>query len=119
MSTPRRKTQQWVGILVGSGLLTIYSLFYLFYYYVGIFCVHLGSFGELIWCSGGAGTFFPFPQESGHLMVITSKQSVIDYLLYITVISTNLVYVLPLIFGSITLFSAWALFQIYRSREKR
>ena len=100
--------------LILSGLLTIYSSIYLFYYFVGIFSVSIGDFGELIWSSGPAGTFFPLPIESGYQAVITSSQSIVDYFLYIFVISNGLVYLLPLIFGALTLFSIWRLFQFNR-----
>ena len=102
--------------LIMSGLLMIYSSIYLFYYFVGIFSVSLGDFGELIWSSGPPGTFFPLPIESGYLAVITSSQSIVDYFLYIFVISNGLVYLLPLIFGALTLFSIWRLFQLNRKQ---
>lgn len=99
-----KREQMAILWLIGSGLLAIYSSIYLFYYFVGIFHVSLGDFGELIWSSGGAGSFFPLPIEAGQLTVITTKQSLIDYLLYVFVISNGIIYLLPLIFGALSLF---------------
>ena len=113
-----KKKFQLVCILIGSGFLTIYSLIFLFYYYIGIFCVNPGSIGELVWCTAPAGTIFPLPRESGNLMAITSKYSLIDYLLYIIVISTGFMYVLPLIFGGISLLSTWRIIQMYQNGKK-
>ena len=106
------------AILIGSGVLTIYSLVFLLYYYIGIFCVSPGSIGELVWCTAPAGTIFPLPRESGNLMAVTSKYSFIDYLLYIIVISTGFVYVLPLLFCGITLLSARRISQMYLNGRK-
>jgi hypothetical protein len=107
-----------IGILIFCGALTIYFTLYMFYYYVGIFCVTPGDFGELVWCSTPAGTFFPLPKESGGLTAIAHSQSLIDYLFYITLVSTNLIYFLPLIFSGITLVSAFSLYRLYRSEQK-
>ena len=112
MSSKSKRMRIIAVQFIGSIVFTIYSSLYLFYYFIGIFSVKTGNFGELIWSSGAAGTFFPLPIESGHLAVITTSQSIIDYLLYIFVISTGLVYLLPLLFGALTLFSIWRLFQI-------
>ncbi len=112
MKSKRNKSLLWISLLIGSVILTIYFSLYLFYYYIGIYCVQTSEvFGELIWCSAPAGTFFPLPLESGHEMAITSKISTIDYLLYGLIIATNLVYVLPLLFGGIGLLSGWKLNQ--------
>ncbi len=117
MSPKSRKKYLVLGIAIVDGLLTIYSLFFLFYYYVGIFCVNPGQFGELIWCTAPAGTIFPLPRESGRLMAITSSQSIIDYLIYVFIVQTNLMYLLPLVFGTSTLYFAGKLFQIFRSEK--
>ncbi|MHA2108387.1 MAG: hypothetical protein ACXABU_05090 [Candidatus Hodarchaeales archaeon] len=108
-----------IGILFCSGALTVYFTLYVFYYYLGIFCVTPGNFGELIWCSAPAGTFFPLPKESGGLTAITHRHSLIDYLLYVTLVSTNLIYFLPLILSGLTLFTAWTLFRLYRTAQKK
>ena len=117
MKSKSKRMQILVIQIVGSLLFTIYSSIYLFYYYVGIFSVQLGDFGEFLWSSGAAGTFFPLPIESGALMVITNSRSLLDYFLFVFVISTGLVYLLPPIFGAFALFSIWKLFQIYREDE--
>ncbi len=117
MRSRSKKKQKVVVPIITSGLLTIYSQVYLFYYSVGTFNVRLGNFGELIWSSAPAGTFFPLPIESGVLEVITISRSLLDYVLYIFVISTGLVYLFPLIFGIFTLFFIWRLFQINRKDE--
>ena len=108
-----------LGIIIVNGLLTFYSMNFLFYYYVGIFCVNPGQFGELIWCTAPAGTIFPLPLESGRLMALTSSYSIIDYLIYVLIIQTNLMYLLPLIFGTSTLYFGWKFIQIYRSEQDK
>ena len=96
-------------------LLSLYFSYYLYLYYVQIFCVNRGVLGELVWCSGGPGTFFPFPRESGYEAVITRSYSIIDYLIYDLIISTSIVYFLPVVSWLITLFLAWGLIRVFRS----
>ena len=88
-----------VGLIIVNGLLTLYFSLFLFYYYLGSICVHLGQFGELIWCTTPAGTFFPFPKESGHLMALSISHSIIDYLIYLIMVQTYLMYILPVVFS--------------------
>ena len=114
MRSGSKKKQKIVVQIITSGLLAIYSSIYLFYYSLGTFNVRLGNFGELIWSSAPAGTFFPLPIESGVLEAITISHSLLDYFLYIFVVSTVLVYLFPLIFGALTLFFIWRFFQIDR-----
>jgi hypothetical protein len=102
-------------LLIIFGLLSLYFSYYLYLYYVQIFCVNLGVLGELVWCSGGPGAFFPFPRESGYEAVITRSYSLIDYLIYDLIISTSIVYILPIISWLVTLFLAWELMKTFRS----
>jgi hypothetical protein len=104
-----------VLLFVIFGLLSLYFSYYLYLYYVQIFCVNRGVLGELVWCSGGPGAFFPFPRESGYEAVITRSYSLIDYLIYDLIISTSIIYILPFISWLITLFLAWELIRIIRS----
>ena len=117
MRSRSKKKQKIVVQIILSGILAIYSSIYLFYYFVGTFNVSLGNFGKLIWSSTPAGIFFPLPIESGVLEAITISHSLLDYFLYIFVISTGLVYLFPLIYGTLTLFFIWRLFQIDRKDE--
>ncbi|MHA1945547.1 MAG: hypothetical protein ACXAC6_11705 [Candidatus Hodarchaeales archaeon] len=114
MKSKSRKKKIVLGIIIVNGLLTFYSMTFLFYYYVGIFCVNPGQFGELIWCTAPAGTIFPLPRESGRLMALTSSHSIIDYLIYLLIIQTNLMYLLPLIFGGLTFYFVMKLLQMQR-----
>ena len=88
-------------------LISLYISYYVFLLYVQIFCVNLGKIGELIWCSGGPGTFFPFPRESGYEAVISPSYSLIDYVIYVLFISTSLIYLLLMVSWAITLLLAW------------
>ncbi len=114
MNSKNRRKKLILGIITVNGILTVYSMIFLFYYYIGIFCVNPGQFGELIWCTTPAGTIFPLPRESGMLMALTSSHSIIDYLIYLLIIQTNLMYLLPLIFGSFTIYFVMKLFQMQR-----
>ncbi len=110
----------WKGLslLAIFAILSLFFSYYLFSYYIGIFCVNPGEFGELIWCSSGPGTFFPFPRESGHEAAFSYSYAMIDYLLYFLLISTNLVYLLPVFCGFMTLVIALKLFNNYRSETR-
>lgn len=114
MSSLIKENWKGVSFLVVFILLSLYFSYYLFSYYVGIFCVNPGEVGELIWCSSGPGTFFPFPKESGYEAAISYSYSMIDYILFFLLIATNLVYVIPIFSWIISLTIAFQLLKKYR-----
>ena len=42
---------------------------------------------DLVWSSGGSGTFFPWPQPSGMALVITYSQDLMDIIIWFSAIS--------------------------------
>ena len=108
-------------ILVVIIIISLFLSYYCFLLQVQIFCVQPGDFGILVWCSGPAGTYFPLPIESGYSAVITTSNSLIDYLLYVFIISTNLIYLLTLgsWLTSIILGYKWIYRYIYPSKTEK
>ena len=86
-------------------------------YEVGIFCVTPGDFGELTWGYSEPGTFFPIPREAGHEAALSYTNSPIDYLIYILLISTGIVYLLPLVSWIITLILSYYIILLHKKRE--
>ena len=96
-TTYLRENRYLCYLLVIFILLSLYLSVYLFIYDSNGYCVSHYRFGELGWCSSGPGTFFPFPLESGPFQVTSSSDSIIDYLIYVLILETNLIYILPIL----------------------
>ncbi|OLS21003.1 MAG: hypothetical protein HeimC3_37520 [Candidatus Heimdallarchaeota archaeon LC_3] len=69
----------------------------------------------LVWSSGGSGTFFPWPQPSGMVLVITYSQNLINIIIWFSAIS-GLLFALSVLFWTIC--ASMVTLPIYYSFEK-
>lgn len=113
------KKKSLLPILLGFTIVfSLYLSYYLFLYEVGIFCATSGDWGELIWCSSEAGTFFPLPRESGHEAALSYANSLIDYIIYNLLIQTSLIYFLFICSWLITIVFCYYTFSVYKNNQK-
>lgn len=105
-------------IFLISIILSLYLSIYLFIYDSNTYCVSSHKVGELGWCSYGSGTFFPFPRNSGPLPATSRSYSMIDYLIYILLLETYIIYLLPIVSWIFTVILLYFIILDYKKRVK-